>query len=114
MKKVSRLLGFIAACAYVLLASSAAFAGQAETQAPKGGAQMQQGAPGQNYRAMVPKLNRPLAPTKGTTSNFQCSSTSCSCRGDRDCNDMFSSGVCGAGLCDETSGVSCSCLRKVQ
>lgn len=114
MKMRNWFLGVIAGCALALLASSTAYAGQGETVAPKGGAQMQQGAPGQNYRAMVPKLNRPLAPTKGTTSNFQCSSTSCSCRGDRDCNDMFSSGICGAGLCDETSGVSCSCLRKVQ
>lgn len=114
MKKVSSVLALIVGCALALLVSSTVFAGQADMQAPKGGVQMQQASPGQNYRAMVPKLKQPLAPTKGTTANFQCSSTSCSCRGDRDCNDMFSSGVCGAGLCDETSGVTCSCLRKVQ
>ena len=44
---------------------------------------------------------------------FSCGRLTCDCSGDDDCNDMFSSGVCGdIALCDEAGGeVSCWCFR---
>lgn len=40
---------------------------------------------------------------------FTCKGLLCSCNGDNDCNDMFTSNVCGEfALCDETG---CYCLR---
>ncbi len=62
----------------------------------------------------VPTFKGPRTPLppKGGTMNFQCNMTSCTCRGDADCNNMFSSNVCGrSAVCDTTSGVECSCLR---
>ena len=62
----------------------------------------------------VPRLQgirTPIHP-KGGTMNFSCGVTSCTCHGDADCNNMFSSKVCGqSAVCDETHGVECSCLR---
>ena len=41
--------------------------------------------------------------------NFTCSGLRCDCTGDADCNDMFSSNVCGdIASCDESG---CACLR---
>lgn len=62
----------------------------------------------------VPRLKgtRTPIPPKGGTMNFSCNMTSCTCRGDHDCNNMFSSTVCGkSAVCDTSSGVECSCLR---
>ena len=62
----------------------------------------------------VPRYQGPRTPLppKGGTMNFSCNMTSCTCRGDADCNNMFSSSVCGSSaVCDTTSGVECSCLR---
>ena len=57
------------------------------------------------------KGTRAPIPSRGGTMNFSCGSTSCTCRGDRDCNDMFSTTVCGGrAVCDNTTG-ECSCLR---
>jgi hypothetical protein len=43
---------------------------------------------------------------------FDCERFSCGCKGDIDCNDMFSSGVCGdITLCDTSGTVTCTCLR---
>jgi hypothetical protein len=40
---------------------------------------------------------------------FQCSGFECTCRGDEDCNDLYSTGLCGdIGVCDEDG---CRCLR---
>ncbi|TLY17382.1 MAG: hypothetical protein E6K69_02185 [Nitrospirae bacterium] len=40
--------------------------------------------------------------------NFSCEGAQCTCTGDADCNDMFSSGVCGdIAVCNETG---CTCL----
>ena len=61
----------------------------------------------------VPRLKgtRAPIPSRGGTMNFSCGATSCTCRGDRDCNDMFSTTVCGgSAVCDNTTG-ECSCLR---
>ncbi len=61
----------------------------------------------------VPRLSGPRAPIppRGGTMNFSCGMTSCTCRGDADCNNMFSSNVCGgSAVCDSGSG-ECSCLR---
>lgn len=46
--------------------------------------------------------------------NFQCSFFVCDCSGDDDCNDMFSSDVCGGGsvcIVDDMGGVVCLCTR---
>jgi hypothetical protein len=46
----------------------------------------------------------------GGSSSFECNSTFCTCSGDRDCNDMFGSGVCGDdAICDEDG---CVCIRS--
>lgn len=50
-------------------------------------------------------------PTK--TMAFQCGSSLCSCTGDEDCNDMFSTNVCGPyAACDLDSG-RCVCFRAL-
>jgi hypothetical protein len=62
----------------------------------------------------VPRYQGPRTPLppKGGTMNFSCGMTSCTCHGDVDCNNMFSSSVCGrSAVCDTSSGVECSCLR---
>jgi hypothetical protein len=62
----------------------------------------------------VPRYQGPRTPLppKGGTMNFSCGMTSCTCHGDADCNNMFSSNVCGrSAVCDTSSGVECSCLR---
>jgi hypothetical protein len=48
--------------------------------------------------------------TPGTRiSKFECVPGLCGCKGDADCNDMFSSGLCGDAICiDEW----CFCLRN--
>ena len=44
---------------------------------------------------------------------FECSGPLCICSGDDDCNDMFSTDLCGDGICfeDGNGGVVCLCLR---
>lgn len=52
-------------------------------------------------------------PLWGATSSvaFECSGPFCVCRGDEDCNDMFSTDVCGpVAECNYNTGV-CICLR---
>lgn len=45
------------------------------------------------------------------TSNFSCNGFQCQCRGDADCNDLFSTGLCGdIASCDTGTGV-CRCYR---
>jgi hypothetical protein len=52
-------------------------------------------------------LGAPLASRAAL--GFQCSGLACTCGGDADCNDMFSTGVCGdIASCDERG---CWCLR---
>ena len=48
----------------------------------------------------------------GSGSSYSCGGGVCTCYGDDDCNDMFSSGVCGgAGLChDDAKGTWCECV----
>ncbi len=63
----------------------------------------------------VPRLQgtRAPIPPRGGVMNFSCGVTSCTCHGDADCNNMFSSTVCGRpAVCDTSSGVECSCLRS--
>jgi hypothetical protein len=63
----------------------------------------------------VPRTVGPRTPIppKGGVMNFSCGMTSCTCHGDADCNNMFSSSVCGrSAVCDTSSGVECSCLRS--
>ena len=63
----------------------------------------------------VPRLQgtRAPIPPRGGVMNFSCGVTSCTCHGDADCNNMFSSSVCGrSAVCDTSSGVECSCLRS--
>ena len=63
----------------------------------------------------VPRTVGPRTPIppRGGTMNFSCGMTSCTCHGDADCNNMFSSSVCGrSAVCDTSSGVECSCLRS--
>src|SRR5687768_1146041 len=44
---------------------------------------------------------------------FECSGPLCICSGDDDCNDLFSTGLCGDGICfeDGDGGVVCICIR---
>lgn len=63
----------------------------------------------------VPRYQGPRTelPPKGGTMNFQCNMTSCTCQGDADCNNMFTSNVCGrSAVCDTSGNVECSCLRS--
>jgi len=66
---------------------------------------------------VVPQLRRRGGAVAGTIGSqviggrlgFECSSTACTCQGDRDCNDLYSTGLCGdVGVCGETG---CWCLR---
>lgn len=60
----------------------------------------------------VPARLRVKSTIRRATTQFTCSGLKCSCSGDSDCNDMFSSGLCGdIASCDETVGVVCGCLR---
>lgn len=45
---------------------------------------------------------------------FQCSGPICICSGDADCNDMFTTSLCGDAICFVTDGggVVCLCLRN--
>jgi hypothetical protein len=45
---------------------------------------------------------------------FECGGLICACSGDDDCNDLFTSGLCGAAVCfpDKRGGVVCVCLRQ--
>jgi hypothetical protein len=59
-----------------------------------------------------------LSPQQGGGSSgrlgFVCSGLFCTCTGDVDCNDMFSSGNCGPGpsVCDDTTSTpKCTCSR---
>lgn len=58
---------------------------------------------------LVGALNQ-LQPRLG----FECSGLLCICTGDADCNDLFSSGLCGDGICfeDGSGNVVCLCLRS--
>ena len=61
-------------------------------------------------------VNRFGVPTLvgSSSSGFQCTGLHCSCTGDVDCNDMFSTNVCGdiAQCYEESDGsVNCECLR---
>ena len=87
--------------------------------------------PGRRPRAATPRREisriRPGQPLTGkqidvlTTAltslrsrlGFECGSGICICTGDRDCNDLFSTGLCGDGICFETAdgGVVCLCVR---
>lgn len=50
------------------------------------------------------------SPTNAPKANYTCSGLECTCTGDADCNDMFSSGKCGdISSCETTTGV-CKCL----
>lgn len=62
----------------------------------------------------VPRVKIPRAPIppRGGTMNFSCNTTSCSCQGDADCNNMFSSSVCGRSAECNTGSGECSCLRS--
>lgn len=42
---------------------------------------------------------------------FNCSGLLCACRGDLDCNDMFTTGVCGDAICIDDV---CICVRNAQ
>lgn len=55
-----------------------------------------------------------IATRPGTGLGFTCSGLRCTCSGDDDCNDMFSTGLCGdVAQCyeDSNGGVRCECLR---
>lgn len=76
--------------------------------------------PAQMILRSIPSVGRSILPrfggvggVGGVALGFSCSRLACSCSGDDDCNDMFSSGVCGdIASCDETGGgVRCGCLR---
>jgi len=67
---------------------------------------------------VLPQLGRVVAPVRpinagrfagGGRLGFECGGLACTCSGDADCNDMFSTGVCGqiAGCVDD----GCWCLR---
>jgi hypothetical protein len=45
---------------------------------------------------------------------FECTGPFCICTGDDDCNDLFTTDLCGDAICFETDagGVVCLCLRK--
>jgi hypothetical protein len=43
------------------------------------------------------------------TLGFSCNPLFCACSGDFDCNDMFSSGICGRAICIDDQ---CYCLRS--
>jgi hypothetical protein len=46
----------------------------------------------------------------GPRNSYSCSGLMCTCQGDADCNDMFSSGKCGdVASCESTTGI-CKCL----
>ncbi|HUO99516.1 MAG TPA: hypothetical protein VMU01_12665 [Rhizomicrobium sp.] len=48
----------------------------------------------------------------GATPMFACNAIFCSCRGDSDCNDMFTTDLCGPSAeCNEDSNI-CICLRR--
>jgi len=71
-------------------------------------------APAQATRSMVPRLGTFSSPGLiGGVLGFSCGSLACTCSGDNDCNDMFSTNACGPyAVCDETGGrVKCVCLR---
>lgn len=59
------------------------------------------------------RLGRVRATAPGSALAFTCNGLECSCEGDADCNDLFSTGLCGdIASCDETGGrVRCRCLR---
>lgn len=61
----------------------------------------------------APRVTGPRVPIppRGGTMNFSCNTTSCSCHGDADCNNMFSSNVCGRSAECNTGSGECSCLR---
>jgi hypothetical protein len=45
---------------------------------------------------------------------FECGGPLCICSGDEDCNDLFTTGLCGDAICFEGAGgdVVCLCLRN--
>jgi hypothetical protein len=60
--------------------------------------------------AVLTKALGSLRPRLG----FECSGLLCSCSGDEDCNDLFTTGLCGDAICFEGAGgdVVCLCLRN--
>jgi hypothetical protein len=72
-------------------------------------------SPASQQRKMAP-VNRfgGVLTVVGGGLGFQCTGLHCSCNGDGDCNDMFSTNVCGdiAQCYEESDGsVRCECLR---
>jgi hypothetical protein len=60
-----------------------------------------------SFRGLPARIQKP---PPGTAA-FQCNPLLCTCKGDSDCNDMFSTTACGPhAACDLSSGV-CACLR---
>jgi hypothetical protein len=105
-------------CLVMLSFSMSLFPAEAQTTAKPIGAYGQLAAPKPKAEPTPAMKVRPgfgAGTTRGvltqTVAQFQCTATHCTCSGDRDCNDMFSTNVCGKpALCDNTSN-SCSCLR---
>lgn len=104
--------------ALTLTSASSVFADESTSpSAPSDKAIQERAVPMQNLRYLqaVPRLNGPRSPIppRGGTMAFSCGQTSCTCHGDVDCNNMFSTNVCGgAAVCDTTGVVECSCLRQ--
>jgi hypothetical protein len=59
----------------------------------------------------APTAAAPFSPRRF---GFQCGGPFCACSGDADCNDLFTTGLCGASVCfvDNTGGVVCICVRQ--
>ena len=63
-----------------------------------------------DFRVMRNLPTNPTKPPNGSMA-FQCNAIGCSCTGDADCNDMFSTNACGRiADCNLNKG-TCSCLR---
>ncbi len=60
-------------------------------------------------------VNRPPLPPRsqgGVMSRPSCGVLTCECKGTKDCNEMFTSGVCGSeAQCDNGTG-ECACFKK--
>jgi hypothetical protein len=72
----------------------------------------------ENWREIRLRSARPISPQLrkvpgGPGTGYTCDGAICTCTGDEDCNDMFSSGVCGdIAQCRSEGGFEyCWCLR---
>jgi hypothetical protein len=60
-------------------------------------------------RGYTPALTGEIYPALTRRLSFSCNAVVCACRGDADCNDLFTTNLCGRAICYDDV---CWCVRN--